>query len=182
MQIPFQPRDPEAYSYEYINICLQASSLIKTPQEGVSDIQLRRKILFILSGICILWSIIFAIMNKYYFILFFTGWLMCNMVYYIGFFVDISKRKKAIKFDGNYVIDKYGIAHIRDSQTTKVFWPNIKAVRVYKYTLAFLVNDPTSTILVAPAELKDSFLTYMYENGINIPVVDPSANMNQVRG
>ena len=102
---------------------------------------------------------------------------MCNAIYYIEFFVNVANRKKAIKFDGNYVIDKYGIAHIRDSQTTKVFWNNIKAVRVYKHTMAFLVNDPTSTILVAPAEYKDMFLNYMCENGINVQVVDPSANV-----
>ena len=182
MQIPFQPKDPKAYSYEYINICLQAANLTKNPQAGVSDIQLRRIILFILSGICLLWSVIFALVNKYFSIFFFTGWLVCNSIYYIEFFVNVANRKKIIKFDGNYVLDNYGIAHIRDSQMTKVFWNNIKAVRVYKHTLAFLVNDPTSTILVAPAECKDMFLGYMYENGINIPVVDPSVNMNMVRG
>ena len=181
MQIPFQPRDPKAYSYEFINVCLQAADLTKNPQAGVRDIQLRRVILFILSSICMLWSIIFSILNEAYYMLFFTGWIVCNTIYYIAFFVDVAKRKKALKFDGSFVLDNYGIAHIRDSQMTKVFWSNIKAVRVYKHTLAFLVNDPTSTILVAPAECKDMFLGYMYENGINIPVVDPSVNMNMIQ-
>ena len=173
MRIERTSADPKAYIDEFANISMQTRKIFKNPQGELENVQLRNIIMTVVMAVAAVWSFWFYSTINNGIILVLSGMLLGLLVPYIKTIVSVSKYKKNIDLnDGYYEVTGEGVSHTTERASLKIFWPAIRAVRVYKHSLVLILVDAKTAFLVMPAERKDDLLGFMNEHGIDKPLIE----------
>ena len=173
-------QNPEKYKLELAELAVNGGTLIKNPKGELKSVYGLATASTILAG-CGLFLTTFGLVDTLisgkftwsaalFFIVIYALLIFIIMISILMF----SMKKKILNRahnDDHLDCDKEGLIFITSKEERKSYWENYKAIRAFKYSIAFIPKDRKGMFLIAPIENLQNVIEFLEENDIKIEVI-----------